>query len=73
MNPPSAKLTQQSVTEQVHTVQGASVREFATPEDLLRHDRSQTEVPPSVSGRLADTIATEPKPAAKKPWWKRLL
>jgi hypothetical protein len=73
MNPPSSRLTQNSATEQVHSTQGETVREFATPEELLRHDRAQTEVPPAVAERLVETIAAEPKPASAKPWWKRIL
>ena len=73
MNPPSSRLTQNSATEQVHVTQGESVREFATPEELLRRDRAQTEVPPALAERLGETIAAEPKPAAAKPWWKRIL
>lgn len=73
MNPPSSRLTQNSATEQVHATQRESVREFATPEELLRHDRVQTEVPPALAERLGETIAAEPKPAAAKPWWKRIL
>jgi hypothetical protein len=73
MNPPSSRLTQNSATEHVHATQGETVREFATPEELLRHDRAQTEVPPALAERLGETIAAEPKPAAAKPWWKRIL
>lgn len=74
MNPPSSQLRQQSATEQVHATQGETVREFATPEELLRHDRAGTPVPDAVAERLGETLATKPPPAPeKKPWWKRLL
>lgn len=74
MKPPSSQLRQQTATEQVHTTQGETVREFATPEELLRHDRGQTVVPPDIAERLGETLAAEPPPPAeKKPWWKRLL
>jgi len=74
MNPPSSQLRQQTATEQVHATQGESVREFATPEELLRHDRASIAVPEAVAERLGETLAAEPPPASeKKPWWKRLL
>jgi hypothetical protein len=50
--------------------QPTEAREFATPEELLRHDAGQTDVPPTVAQRLDDSIRREPKPA--RPWWKRL-
>lgn len=50
--------------------QKAEAREFATAEELLRHDAGQTQVPPAVAKRLDESIQREPKPA--KPWWKRL-
>lgn len=76
MNPPSSQLRQQT-TEQVtsgqaHISQSETVREFATPEELLRHDRAQTEVPAAVTERLERSLAAEP-PTETKPWWKRLL
>ena len=74
MNPPSSQLRQQTATEQVHATQGETVREFATSEELLRHDRTRTAVPEAVAERLGETLAAEPPPAPeKKPWWKRLL
>ena len=59
---------QQQVTEA--KAQQSEAREFATAEELLRHDAGQTQVPPAVAKRLDESIQREPKPA--KPWWKRL-
>lgn len=74
MNSPSSQLRQQTAAEQVHATQGETVREFATPEELLRHDRACTPVPDAVAERLGETLAAEPPPAPEeKPWWKRLL
>ena len=50
--------------------QRTAAREFATTDELLRHDASQTEVPPAVAKRLDESIQREPKPA--RPWWRRL-
>lgn len=77
MNPKS-QLRQQTEAEltaghdQQATTQGETVREFTTPEELLRHDRAQTPVPESVAKRIGETVSREPG-AAEKPWWKRLF
>ena len=45
--------------------------EFATPEEMLRHDALHTPVPPTVAFRLQDSIGkTNPKPLS---WWRRLM
>ena len=50
--------------------QKVEAREFATAEELLRHDAGQTQVPPAVAKRLDESIQREPLPA--RPWWRRL-
>ena len=51
--------------------QQAAAREFATPEELLRHDALHTPVPPNIAHRLAESIG---KPAPRPlPWWRRLF
>lgn len=51
--------------------QQISPREFASTEELLRHDASQTAVPPAIAERLARSIQKEPKP--ERSWWRRVL
>lgn len=51
------------------TVQGS--KEFASAEEMLRHDAQQTIVPPTVAERLARSIQAEPK--SNRPWWRRLM
>ena len=51
--------------------QQTSPREFASTEELLRHDVSQTTVPPEIAERLARSIQNEPKPP--RSWWRRFL
>jgi len=51
--------------------QQASAREFATPEEVLRHDALHTPVPPTIAQRLQESISKGP--ARARPWWKRLL
>ena len=45
--------------------------EFQSPEDLLRHDAAQTDVPPAIARRLSQSIAQSPPP--RRPWWRRLM
>ena len=49
----------------------STARDFATAEELLRHDAAQTEVPPVIAERLTQSIAKLPgKPQS---WWQRWL
>ena len=45
--------------------------EFATPEELLRHDALHTPVPPTIAHRLQESIGKTPPPPQS--WWRRLL
>jgi hypothetical protein len=49
----------------------STAREFATAEELLRHDAAQTEVPPAIAERLTQSIAKLPQPP--RSWWQRWL
>lgn len=51
--------------------QQSTTREFATAEELLRHDAAQTDVPPVIAERLTKSIQNLPRPA--KSWWQRWL
>ena len=59
---------QPSATQQT---QQAPVREFATPEEMLRHDALHTPVPPAIAHRLQESIGKTPLRTPS--WWKRLL
>jgi len=48
-----------------------SAVEFATAEEMLRHDAGQTAVPPAVADRLQRSVELEPKPT--RSWWQRLF
>ncbi len=48
----------------------AAVREFATVEEMLRHDAIHTPVPPAIVHRLMESVAQLPPPA--RSWWRRL-
>lgn len=76
MNPPR-KLTSQHQTqaeaELVHQQQSeqAEVKEFATPEAMLRHDALRTPVPPAIAVRLRESVAQIAPP--RRSWWQRLF
>jgi hypothetical protein len=59
---------QQSATQQT---QQDSALEFATPEEMLRHDALHTPVPPAIAHRLQESIGKAPPPPQS--WWRRLL
>lgn len=48
-----------------------TIREFATPEDLLRFDAKQNPVPDVIAQRLSQSVKNVPGMA--RPWWKRLF
>lgn len=48
-----------------------AVREFASVEELLRHDAKQTSVPPAIAQRLNRSLQNEPCPP--RSWWRRWL
>ncbi len=49
-----------------------AVRDFATPEEMLRHDALHTPVPPKLAERLRDSIGSVPA-APRQSWWRKLL
>jgi hypothetical protein len=66
------KLTPQEQQQVSETqTQQTATREFATPEELLRHDAAQTKVPATVAKRLGDSLLRETKPA--RSLWRRFL
>jgi len=80
MNPDSPKLQRlqsELEAEQQHpqqkTTQTSTAREFATPEEMLRHDAAQTVVPPGIKTRLADSVQQEPAPNRSPSWWQKLF
>ena len=51
----------------------AGAREFQSAEEVIRADVAQTKVPEAVKTRLTDSLAKEPPPKSKGPWWKRFI
>jgi hypothetical protein len=76
MNPPRKLISQQQSEEQQSLAQSQhtaneSVQEFASVEDMLRHDALHTPVPPSVAHRLEQSLA--PLQPPDRPWWRRIF
>lgn len=72
MDRKSTRLQQQQKEELAaheRTKQQAA-REFATAEELLRFDAAQTQVPPHIAQKLAESLKREPKSGG---WWRRWL
>jgi hypothetical protein len=51
--------------------QQQTAKQFASAEEMLRHDALHTIVPPSIARRLDASIQQTTPPAT--PWWRRLL
>ena len=60
---------QQHAAEQ--QAQSQTAHEFASVEEMLRHDAIRTPVPPSIEQRLKQSAAD--LPPQKQAWWKRFL
>ena len=52
--------------------QPGPAREFATVEEMLRHDALHTPVPPRIAHRLQQSVSGMTAPPAAS-WWRRLL
>jgi hypothetical protein len=53
-------------------MQSSSAREFASVEELLRHDALHTPVPPNIPYRLEASVKELP-PASSRAWWRRFF
>lgn len=70
MNSPKRLRQEQRLEETLEQRQETHGKTFDSVEEMLRYDASQTLPPPSLAGRLAASLAAQPKPRA---WWKRFL
>jgi hypothetical protein len=67
-----SKLTpREELTLGEQLTQQHAAREFASVEDMLRHDALHTPVPPNIACRLQESIG--PSPVARPAWWRRLF
>jgi hypothetical protein len=68
------KLTQKE-QEQLAAAQQqtqSSAREFASVEEMLRHDALHTPVPPAIAYRLQESVSRLPPPR-ERAWWRRFF
>jgi len=69
------RLTSQTGSEEQQLSGGEtgqqSIREFASVDEMLRHDALHTPVPPAIAHRLQESIGKIPQPASS--WWRRLF
>jgi hypothetical protein len=59
--------------QEQQSAQTQTAREFTTPEEALRFDAAQTEVPPAIAERLQKSLDRDPPPVPSKSWWRRLF
>jgi len=66
---------QQSHEQQlgVQETRQESVREFASVDEMLRHDALHTPVPPAIAHRLEESIRQISPPSTASSWWRRLF
>jgi hypothetical protein len=57
--------------QQVSHTAASRQTEFASPEEMLRHDALHTPVPPAIEHRLRESIG--PVAPAPRSWWRRLF
>ena len=74
---PPKKLTHTQHAEQQSAVghqqsQSQSAREFATVEEMLRHDANATHVPETIGQRLQDSVRKLPAPI-RQSWWRKFF
>jgi hypothetical protein len=69
LSPSHSSEQQQKLQQQSEQTQG--VREFGTPEEMLRFDAAQHPPPVALVERLRRSVAQEP--TARLAWWKRWL
>ena len=68
---PTQKEQEQLAAAQQQT-QLPSAREFASVEEMLRHDALHTPVPPTIAYRLEASVKQLP-PTSSKAWWRRFF
>lgn len=66
------KLSHESQHAETHQSHAQAGQEFASVEELLRLDATQTAVPPQIAERLKRS-AQNAAPAQSRPWWKNIF
>ncbi len=63
---------QEQLAAQLQQAQSSGAREFASVEDMLRHDALHTPVPPAIAARLEESVKQLP-PSSSRGWWRRFF
>lgn len=63
---------QEQLAAEQQQKQSSSAQEFASVEEMLRHDALHTPVPPSIGQRLEESVRGLPPPPARA-WWRRFF
>lgn len=77
MNPPKKLTTQHQNREELETAAtqqlqtGETAREFASVEEMLRHDALHTPLPPAIGRRLEQSLKEQG--SERGSWWRRWL
>lgn len=77
MNPPKKVTVHQQTEEQQQVVSGQQTQqqsghEFASVEEMLRHDALHTPVPPAIAQRLQESVSQLPVPS-RGGWWRKIF
>jgi hypothetical protein len=70
-----SKLTpqeQEQLAAAKQQTQSSSPQEFASVEEMLRHDALHTPVPPNIAHRLQESTSQLPPPSGRA-WWRRFF
>ena len=63
---------QQELAAEQQQAQSAAAQEFASVEEMLRHDALHTPVPPTIAYRLEESVKQLPPPSSRA-WWRRFF
>ncbi len=70
-----SKLTpqeQEQLAAQQQQQQASGAKEFASVEEMLRHDAQNTPVPSRIAERLEESVSQLPPPPSRA-WWRRFF
>ncbi len=70
-----SKLTpqeQQQLAAEQQQTQASGAKEFASVEEMLRHDALHTPVPPTIAYRLEESVK-QLSPPSSRAWWRRFF
>ena len=63
---------QEQLAAQQQQTQSSAAQEFASVEEMLKHDALHTPVPPTIAHRLEESVK-QLAPPSLRPWWRRFF